>query len=526
MMFAKTICTPGSYVEVIPQGLLAELQYNSDGLLEKIILELQDNPLAKSDIPAKEADPESFRALAAFVPNTIPLKGGTTWVYGVFYTDNIPTTPGSLPYNMIDDYLKLAVNGEQFRFYGGLAQSGAASFKGSLSIRNWLGLAKFTVLPGIVVPIDMTEDTMNMMMTTGNYSFMYPYIAGYITFNSDSHSIEYSGLRQCTVENVTTFLDDFGYYKATLDTDDGKYIVNYSDVAAYNIQKGSLILYYNDEYFNIVGSTPTEHAEAHPVSNTVTCPVCNKKYRLPEYGPVTCDDPHCLSTQYGQVVRMLDILKLPSMTPERYKQACNDHEITCVTDVLVLPEYADVRPEVSLSDAIRSIVPIDVCASEEFFTKLAASCNQSVDSLMYYVTNPIHMETDLNMTSVPAKKLIAWLSDNYNVLSLQTILTAVSVSGPKQTFDGPPIFRNTSFVLTGKFKRGPHSYIASVIRSYSGDVTDIDSLTRGAVIVGSMQEDIEGRVINIARRKNIKCFDEDQFFAQYEIDQDLAKNLL
>ena len=98
-----------------------------------------------------------------------------------------------------------------------------------------------------------------------------------------------------------------------------------------------------------------------------------------------------------------------------------------------------------------------------------------------------------------------------------------------QKFDGDPIFRGNTFVITGKFKRGDYPEIQSILMSYAANVVpDIEPGQKlpDIVITGSLNDGISGKIIQKARLHNIPIVEEDVFFTQYEIDQDLANNLL
>lgn len=521
MLFAKTVCKPSSYVEVIPCGLQLRLQYNKNGIIEKACVGVDDNDESALDIKA-------FKQLHSFVPTTIPLSGGTTWVYGVLYTDSIPYTPGNISTDLNDAYIEMILNGVQFKFYAGHVHSLASSFNGSLAIRNWLALAKFNVLPGIVVPIDMSEQTLKMMMDTNNFNFNYPYISGYFVYEGLNYKYVPSGLTQCTVKSVTKIVDQSGYIKGEIKTDYETLKLMYSEVVSNNIQTATSLLYYKEDSLHILATRKTDNKRRDKLPSKLTCSVCKKQFNVPSSGPVRCDDEHCLSRQYPEVTNILRVLELPSMSFEDYKKAVKNDEITTSTDVFLLDAYKDLKPEASLSQILRAATPIEVCADSSFFDKLASACNNSVETLLYYMNNPQRLNTELDIASLAGKRFIDWISDAYNALTLSTLLTFVNVRTRKPSFEGAPIFRGNKFVITGLFKRGNYDKIASILESYAGKVIpDMNEELPSAVIVGSTNEGISGSIIKKARVHNIPILEEDGFFTQYEIDNDIASaNLL
>ena len=522
MMFAKTFCQPGSYIEVVPVGLLATLRYNKNGLLEKIIVGI--DPEDESTLLEKD----QFTQFAKVVPATIPLSGGTTWISGVFYSENIPTSSGHIPDCLYDDYISDAFNGTEFTFYAGHVKSLAASFAGSLAVRNWLSVAKFTVLPGIVVPVDFTEDTLDMMMKSGAYKFTYPYIAAYMIFDATSYKYAYTDLYQDTVKRVETSISSGGYVKSDVYFDDTDRVINglnYSEIIRGDIQKGDCILYEADG--SRVVAVRDSMSKTSQLDRTFTCPVCGKKYAVPIDGLVQCDDPHCMSTQYSFCTKMLEGLKLPILEFSQYKEAVDAKDILCVTDVLSLPQYNETRPKVSLSEALFASVPVEVCADSSLFEKFAVACNQSVETVMYYAQNPQRIHVDLNLSdSLILRRFVGWLQDPYNVSTLQTVLTAVDVVAPEKKFEGAPIFRNAHFAITGRFKRGTHSDISSILQSYAAEIDQEIEPTTSLLIVGSTLENIDGSMIKEAKQRGLETVGEDEFFERYDIDKDLASNLL
>ena len=89
-MFAKTFCKPGSQVCPVPAGLQVTLQYSAQGVLEKIFADYSKENNVTDKLLSKV---QSVKGLTSI----IPIRGGTTWVYGVFHTDTIYPVSGSIP---------------------------------------------------------------------------------------------------------------------------------------------------------------------------------------------------------------------------------------------------------------------------------------------------------------------------------------------------------------------------------------------------------------------------------------------
>ena len=536
MIYAKTVCKkPGSYVAIVPVGLRVSLQYNQNGLIQSIKMLIDDGD------DKVEVDRDYYTAMLKFVPNKIALAGGTTWVEGVFYFADIPTDAGSLPDCCYSTYLaRFLKNDCMCEFYAATVTSYAASFVGAQTIRNWLSSNQFKVLPGAVVPIEMTEDTIKLMLQTGAYSFKYPYISGFYTFTNAETEYIPADLRQSTVTAVDTVLSPEGYVQSNVHLDcapidatgaqeDIIITLNYSEVCAHSVQEGASILYYVGDYIELLATRSADPAfRLKVVDNHITCPVCGKIYVAPSHGPVQCDDPHCLSTAYPEVCRILEEFELPLISIDDFRQLIVDKKIITATDILCVEPYSEMVIKGDLLKVLIAAAPAVLSNDEAFFTKLLHECNYSVDTLMYYLNNPMKMVTELDLVTVSAKRFVEWCKDEYNVLTVKTLLSAVHIEDTSLHFEGSPIFRGNKFVLTGKFKRGDLSKVTQILEGYAATVLpDFDKEVPTMLITGGTDEGIEGRLVQAARKFNVPVVDEDSFFTHFEIDADLqASHLL
>ena len=200
MIFAKTFCKPGSYVEVAPIGLQAMLTYNAKGLLSSVsLLEIDGN--GNHDF-TKTLDNKLLRTIYNIVPTRINLKDGTTYVQGTFFIQKLPIkSNGHIATCANDEYIDWMQRGERFEFYAGNVISLAASFKGALTIRNWLSGNGFKTLPGIVVPVEMKQETLDMLFSSFTSPFDSNFLAGFYIFE---------GIEECRFE-----LSDLYYSQAT-----------------------------------------------------------------------------------------------------------------------------------------------------------------------------------------------------------------------------------------------------------------------------------------------------------------------
>ena len=535
MNFAKTFCKPSAAVSVVPAGLPIKLQYNEHGVLQTFRIGFTPNldPMYKGVAYDTSA---LLNKIKGFVPQSVPVKGGTTWVFGVLYSDNVPTVEGEIPKGLYSSYIADILKGGRYEFYAGYAKSLAAQFSGSLIIRNFLTSAKFNLLPQVIVPASMSNQSLDLMMD-GSYPFNKPFISGYIIFEDLNCRYVSDVKLQVKVSNdPKLFVDSDGFWKAEVVSEAGeKFIFNYSSIIHNNIKKGSILLAEkssNGSSLSISATRLKSGAQLVPTSTpeSVKCPICNKVNMLGVNNvPNQCDDPHCLSHQYTDVVKMLKVLKLPELLYPEYLQHVENKEITCLTDVLHLPQYKDIEINATMAQAIDSVVPVTVVPNAEIFERFANKCSNSVETVNYYLNNPLHIETDLDIIDPIVRRFVTWVEDPYNASTISTILDIVKIAEKVQKFDGDPIFRGNTFIITGKFKRGDYHEICSILQSYSADV--MSNFEQGKklpdlVITGSLNDGISGQIIQKARIHNIPVADEDAFFSQYEIDDDLARNLL
>lgn len=538
MKFTKTFCKPGSCVSIVPAGLPVKLQYNEFGLLQTFRLGFSTDldPMYESLEPANKA--EILDRMKKFVPNSVTAKGGTTWVYGVFYSNTIPTDEGTIPFSLTKSYIDDLLAGGQFTFYAGYAHSLAASYQGALMIRNFLSMSKFNLLPQAIVPVAMQERTIQSITDTSSYPFSKTFIAGYFIYEELNCRYAADTLMQVKVtKEPQLYVDNDGYWKANVVTESGKEITfSYSALVHNNVSSGSVLLLEQETDNNPIEIIATRigNTTSELVKNTrpqeVKCPVCGKLNRIGlSDAPIQCDDPFCMSHEYSNAVNMLSALGLEVITQDKYNEAVKNKDILCLTDILSLPEYKDEEIKASLSQVLRAAIPVATVPNTDLLERFANKCNNDVATLTYYIENPLHLQTDLDILDNAVNKLIGWLSVPYNITTLQTLLDIVEVTTRKHKFEGDPIFRGNSFIITGKFKRGDYNEIASILESYSAEVKPAFEAGEGlpnAVITGSLHDSISGQIIQKAKLHNVPIIEEDDFFFQYEIDDDIQKNLL
>ncbi len=510
MKFPQTLCKPGAYVEPVPVGLLARLQYNSAGLLQKILIGLEGDT-AVSD--------EDKKKLAKHVPPTISLQGGTTWVEGVFYSNDIPYAPGDVETELVSEYL---ANIDSLTFYAGHLTSNASSFVGSLNIRNWLNMAGFNVLSGFIVPVAMDDRTFDMLLSSGRYPFKMPYIAGYMVYEYEGTSFRYAPchLSQAKVKSTDIHYDENGLLmsKITLYTNE-TFNLNYSDVVKFNIVPKSILLIDTSSGHAILDARGASATAS--ISNVVECPACKKRYVIPGAGPAECDDPHCISHSYHDICKMLAEFELPEMSFERFNAVVASKDVWTVTDVFELPEYKGKEIHTTLSSLLRAIIPISVCANLDLIRRLVKECHGSPETLLYYANNPLRIETDLNIDGLQTQRLVAWLEDIYNISTIQDMLSIVQIEPEPLKVNGAPVLRNRVVAITGKFLCGPTDDVKAILEAYGACVVpEIKNSKVDYLVTGGLHDMMDGSLIHAAREFEVPVVDEVEFFTHHQITLD------
>lgn len=523
-MFAKTVCKPGAFMTVVPNGLLTTLHYNAKGTLDNVTFGYDENNPIHLSPQLSEAIKKS-----GVVPGAIKVLGGRTEVMGVLHTPDLHYCWGKLP--ECDQAVLCAkfveTQGQGFKFYGGHVTSTAVAFNGIMSIRNWLDMFQFGQLPGYIVPAGTSPQSLEKLVRI-RYPFQWPLISGFMFHEMGEFRFVRAQVNQAVIKSVSRFNDMYGNIKAKVSligTDPIE--VNYSEVINWNLHANTAI-WYLDNSSKLLGAAPTDDKKRDKRVARLTCEVCGKQFNAPLSGTVTCDDPHCPSLMYTQVIKFTKTLGLPTVEYPIFEQLIHDKKLTCLTDLLLLPMYEDCKVKVTLAKLLEAIVPVTTCPNATLFALFANRCNNSWKTMRYYIDNPLKLVNDLNIKTPFTANLMNWLSDGYNITTLETLISSENVELLTSTkkFDGAPIFRGKKIAVTGKFVHGDIAEVISILESYSAEVVTQFDTNVNCVIVGDIKQDIDGQMIQSAKASNVPVFDERIFFAKYEIDADLKSNLL
>lgn len=527
MIVTKTFCRPGSFAYIVPTGLLVTLRYDAHGQLNGIFKGYSHH----GEDLGEEISDDFRKAVVSngLVPGTIKITGTNSVIWGVFYSDEFKTPVGDVPQCEYDRIIKDIIDGNiKYKFYIGCLDSGAASVSNPTSLNSWGKMSGFDLLPLWMVPADATDKTLkDYIMSNIHYPFKYPLISGFIVYEGATPTYFYPlNLQTITVKDTAQYVNHSGYVKyKVIYGDDDLLTMNYPDAAFYNIKKGSQLIL---DGATVIWSNTKSSNHSDRLPKRIVCKSCGKILDVPDTGYMTCSDPYCTSLLYPRIERFCKVLDLEVLTKGKFDEYVKDSELQIFPDLLLLPEYKDLKIQKNLWEVIFACIPMDVGVDRQWLIKFCNRCNNSYKTVKFYFDNPIQIYTELDMNV--SRRFANWLSIPRNVLELNTVVESSQIelsSGDKvMSFDGAPIFRNKTIFITGTFKHGSTADIKAILESYSAVVvTDFDRYVQ-CILVGDIKDGIDGSAIIAARDLKLPIFSESEFFSKYEIDEDLEKFLL
>lgn len=525
-MYVRNVLKPSDFVTLVPVGISVTLQYNDRGVIEKVYRGNKENRIdISNDIlaPVHNSPKKPF-------PFKIPIKGGTTWVSGVIYTNQTFAASGKLPECIHDDMVSAyKLDSSKFSFFAGNVHSLSAIFRGATHVRKWLAMSAFEVLPGSLVPNNLSRSTFNDLVKRSGFQFKYPQIASYIVFRGNDCFTVDTQLNQYVVNSVHVFTDDYGNIKARLSLKDQKDfspVTDYSDIVNHNIQTGSLVIF--DIYKNIIYAECIDGKKRDKRGFKYVCADCGMSFKVPESGLTICPNTECTSRMYPRISKLTKVLNMPELSYESYRKYVNDHQILSILDIFELSQYKELTVSTTLANILKALVPVADVPNADIYTLIANKCTNNIDTFVYYVKNPDKILSSLGIVSRDSQKLVAWLKNPNNSADIINLLDMpnVMITLADKKFDGPPVMRRKTIYITGKFIHGSTGDIISVLQSYSAKVvTELDNSVN-CVVIGDVGEDINSSAVRLARTNGIKIFTESQFFNMYQIDEDLKSNLV
>lgn len=514
-MFVRNCLRAGDYLVPVPVGVPVTLEYN-DGWLSKVYLNYDNHKtiLESSffEIIKSETD----------IPSKVPIKIGMTWVKGVLYSGTHISCDGfvfsEVVNKMITDFLH---NPRTYRFFAVDVESNATMFHGAGPVRQWLKMNGFKVIMGQLVPATINEKTFNTMWS-GKYQFEYPLMMYYFIWRGLEKIVRNTLMIQHTCKRVCKNLLENGSLQAVIYTEsEEKVEVDYYDVTSNQVRAGSI--FYMDDNNHIIYSWNDNTKSKF--NEEIICPVCGKTYVPKKY--THCDDDTCLSLKYFTVNNILKAFGMHEISFKDYIIKVKNNEILSVGDVLNCDEYLDYQLNASLYSVLRAMIPLSAARNDDTVSSFVNRCNNNVDSLKYYISNPSRAKVDFEITDSKFDDMLDWFSKNENVADIINVLDnpRYNPSYRDRLFDGPPIFRDRKIYLTGKFKHGDMNSIISILQSYGAEVTDKFGSDIDCVVIGDILENINARNVKSAQNMRIPVMEESQFFDKYDIDSDIQQNL-
>lgn len=529
MLITKTFCKAGSLVYIVPTGLLVTLRYDAHGDLNLI----SKGFFAHGDPEIENAAISKEFMMAVIthglVPSSVKFTGGTSNVWGVFYSDEFKTPMGDVPQCEYDRIIQDIVGGNfKYKFYIGNIDSGAAAITNPTSLNTHGRLSGFELLPSWLVPTDANDVTLkNYIMSNIHYPFKYPLISGFIAYEGVEKPYFYPlNLKTLTVNETAQYVNHSGYIKYRVHYGASEYFtMNYPDAAFFNVKRGSQLVLDGE---TVIWSNTKSSNHSDRLPKRLVCKSCGKILDVPDTGAMTCSNPYCTSLLYPRIERFCAVLGLDVLTKEQFDKYVTSSDLQIFPDLLLLPEYKDLKIQKNLWEIIFACLPMEVGMDKQWLIKFCNRCNNNYATVKYFFTGPIRIYTELDMNV--SRRLANWLTEPQNLLELDTIINSeqieIAVQDRIMSFDGAPIFRNKTIFITGTFRHGTLAEIQAILESYAATVvTDFDEYIQ-CVVVGDIKENIEGQAILAARELKLPIFNESEFFARYDIDADLEKFLL
>ena len=512
-MQLRNLLNAGDFVTPIPVGIPITLQYKDTGNLESLYLGHITDFDSISTAPKL---PEVYSACVknASIPTHLPTNHGTAWVYAVVYSGKWYENQGLLPGCFVESMLSDLVKDSNFNVFAAFVIATSINFVGVAQIRTWLQGNDFKLLPGCLLPPGDCELNLRKFMKTTQFN--YEEISELFSVRGCDLDIIDLDIEQHRIKSLDIFTDQYGHLRVEVQFESFNINISYLQYLNLHIHEGDNVLV-NHEHVNILCKYPLPQQTS--VSNKYTCSFCNRVFEVTD-DFTKCPNEHCASRMYPDLLHFLRKLNLLEISYDEYLDFLNSGKLQTFGDILLHENYKDVTITASLHTLLDAIIPITAVRNRQTIWNLCSSCNNSYETLHYYMTHPTLIHSDLG---IECKELERWFEDRYNIKTVEEILmySNVMIGMPEKKFEGSPIFRNTKIYLTGKFMHGSYSELTSILASYNGEVTS-DPKEASMGVIGDIPEDIDGHSINVLRSNNLPVYTESQFFSKYEIDEDLV----
>lgn len=521
-MFIRDFLTAGDYITLVPIGLMLKVQYNDSGMIEKIYNWLDGTDYTKEFL--------SIILDNDTIPRKLPIVDGTSWVYGVLLNpESTILTTGDVPDCVTSSIVShFKRNPEVHKFYAADVTSNAKVFKAAVSTRQWLISAGFETLAGFIMPAEMTEDNFVHVANLAKSPLPFPRISGYYVFHNGRSAYHKLGFKQHSVSAVKQHVDINGRIYGRVIHESGEFEVDYSEVVKHNIQPNSLILCGEDDEV-LWYHAPSVNAAPRPTK--IPCPICGKMLLVKLDEITQCSDPHCNSKLFSKVNQLLSTLGLETLSFSDYRVLTAQYG----PDFSVVDALNDVRHEskfpmkVSFPTLLRAIIPYAVISESDtsVISAICNRCNNLNSTIEYYLLHPDKLASSDIFAGLRLNSLVMWLSDEQNQSDLTTLINSsrFEIVGAARKFEGAPIFRSNTIAITGQFMHGSYQDIVAILQSYSATVVSEFSPNLMCLVIGDMQEDVNGHLVKECRFHHVPVVSESEFFAKFDIDSDLIENL-
>lgn len=522
-MYVKNVLSPGQYVEVIPEGIPIVLQYGPSGNLELGYFGFS----GKIKIPR-----DVFYEIKAntTVPNTVPIKHGTTWVKGVMYTGRALSRDITFDENcyksIVDDYV---CNPGSYNFFAVTVESTSLTLSNATAIRQWMSVSKFHSVPGFLVNSKMTKELYYNILKS-IWAFKYPMVMAYAIFDgSDKPVIMYTGLSQKVIHDIQYDVDDNGFISVLASTSLGDLHLPVSSCLEFKLAKNDIVCL--DNVGDILHVSRGENRGC-ALPSLYSCPVCGKKTQFTVKSSIfRCSNSTCPTTLYNKVYHLLYSLHVPMMTRDEFDKCINDGSLSILGDVFSSTMYQDVQFDITLYQLLDGLIPLDTVRNRHVIEQFVNHCSNNIMTLRHYVKNPSDISSDFDISDKVGLEQLksCFTAEFFNDLNAALDAENVHVVLTDRKYEGDPIFRGKTLYITGEFNHGSIDDVKTILSSYACNViaspdTFDESLIDG-VLVGDVKEGVNGIALRKAKKHHIPVMEESWFFAHYEIDNDLKSKL-
>lgn len=529
---------PGTFIVPIPIGAMITLTYNEDGNLSRCMLGCVGEDVDKQIEISNNLGNDFCLSLInnGTVPATVPLKDEIVNVTGVlsFKLESFENLLGSFLDNQKLITKKYNDTPYKFTFYATSMRSTSTFLRGGYNIQNWLKLSKFNTLPNGLCPVNSEQFGLDEFLHHIKYPFGKDNMMAVAVFDGvDSIKYYCENIHQYRVEDLKDTYDDMGYlYCNVCMKDDNSKIVKrlpYDYYISSNIKLKSNVCIRDDDTFFAYSTSKCKDKNIQN-EEIVRCKYCGNLFNVVTEG-YRCTNEDCPSRLPQRIKQFINVMHLPEVSKYDIRDLVNQGSLLSLPDIFTLDEYKYVEVNTSLKRLIRAIVPIDYIRSNKEIDQLVDCCQNNSVTFLHYLKHTDRIVIDLNaVMTEEMDKLISWLDSDCNFSDINTLLSIpnIVVENCCRRFDGAPIFRGQTVVITGTFIHGSHSDINAVISSYDANVSDkfddSDVENINCVVVGSLNKNTDSTVVSNASLAGIPIYTERDFFLKYGIDEDL-KNL-